>query len=93
MKEDTSRADESTEQKKQSGGFDASDVAAAVLRQKTFIDSMARIGWLEDGWPRDPTSLIDLQRGIVRYRTSPHLFTPVGPLETGLMRGKTRTWT
>ena len=49
--------------------WDPPDVAAAVIRQRAFIANMGKIGWLKDGFGEYQwRGLVDLQRGIVRYR-------------------------
>lgn len=48
------------------------EIAAAVQRQGKFITNMANIGWLDPG--AQDKIVVDLLRGIVRYRTSALVF-------------------
>ncbi len=66
-----------------------SDVAAAVQRQGKFIANMEKIGWLDHG--ASDVLVIDLIRGIVRYRKCP---LPTDWLkQAGLMMEQMLGWT
>ena len=44
------------------------DLVDAVNRQNTFIDALAKIGWLRAD--ADEVEVLHLQRAVIRYRTS-----------------------